>query len=136
MPRDVVTNQIAREEGPPGDHPPRSDDSVGEPTVTARRIAAAVITSRSRRSWRRRLDQQRRHQNLTSDRARLLRTLDESDLGTDISDEAKEIEAAVFALTGRSWSTSTTADVCAASVCSTRSLEWRTPSKARQVGAK
>ena len=44
-------------------------------------------------------------QNLTSDRARLLRAISESDLSTDISDEAKEIEAEVFAMTGRNWST-------------------------------
>jgi VWFA-related protein len=106
VPRDVVTNQIAQEEGrlviilldrtiPPG-----------EPTATARRTAAAVINqlgpgdlgavvSTSNGAV----------QNLTADRARLLRTLDESDLSTDISAEAKEIEASVFALTGRSWTT-------------------------------
>jgi hypothetical protein len=44
-------------------------------------------------------------QNLTSDRARLLRAINQSDLSADISDEAKEIEASVFALTGRTWST-------------------------------
>ena len=106
VPRDVVTNQIAREEGRLVIILLDRTIPLGEPTVTARRIAAAVINqlgpgdlgavvSTSNGAT----------QNLTSDRARLLRTLDESDLSTDISDEAKEIEAAVFALTGRSWST-------------------------------
>jgi VWFA-related protein len=42
-------------------------------------------------------------QNLTANRPRLLRALAQGDLSTDISDEAKEIEARVFALTGRKW---------------------------------
>ena len=106
VPRDVVTNQTGREEGRLVIILLDRTIPLGEPTVTARRIAAAVINqlgpgdlgavvSTSNGAV----------QNLTSDRARLLRTLDESDLSTDISDEAKEIEAAVFALTGRSWST-------------------------------
>ena len=106
VPRDVVTNQIAREEGRLVIILLDRTIPLGEPTVTARRIAAAVINqlgpgdlgavvSTSNGAV----------QNLTSDRARLLRTLEESDLSTDISAEAKEIEAAVFALTGRSWST-------------------------------
>jgi VWFA-related protein len=106
VPRDVVTNQTAREEGRLVIILLDRTIPLGEPTVTARRIAAAVINqlgpgdlgavvSTSNGAG----------QNVTSDRTRLLRTLEESDLSTDISDEAKEIEAAIFASTGRSWNT-------------------------------
>ena len=44
-------------------------------------------------------------QNLTADHTRLLHAITASDLSSDISDVGKEIEAEVFALTGRTWST-------------------------------
>ena len=106
VPSDVATNQVAREEGRLAIVLLDRTIPLGEPTITAKRIAATVINqlgpgdlgavvSTSNGAV----------QNLTSDRSRLLRTLEESDLSTDISEEAKEIEAAIFALTGRSWST-------------------------------
>lgn len=79
---------------------------VGEPTITARRIAAAVINQLGPSDLAAVVSTSNGTvQNLTSDRARLLRAISASDLSTDISDEAKEVEAAVFALTGRTWST-------------------------------
>ena len=106
VPSDVATNQTAQEEGRVVIVLLDRTIPLGQPTITAKRIAATVINqlgpgdlgavvSTSNGAV----------QNLTSDRSRLLRTLEESDLSTDISDEAKEIEAAIFALTGRNWST-------------------------------
>jgi VWFA-related protein len=106
VPSDVATNQVARDEGRLVIILLDRTIPVGEPTVSARRIAAAAIeqlgpgdlaavVSTSNGAV----------QNLTSDRERLLRTINDADLSTGISDEAKEIERGVFALTGREWST-------------------------------
>jgi VWFA-related protein len=106
VPSDVATNQTAEEEGRLVIVLLDRTIPVGEPTIRAKRIAAAIINqlgpgdlgaivSTSNGAT----------QNLTSDRTRLLRALNESGLSTDISDEAKEIEKAIFADTGRSWST-------------------------------
>ena len=106
VPSDVATNQTAQEEGRVVIVLLDRTIPLGQPTITAKRIATTVINqlgpgdlgavvSTSNGAV----------QNLTSDRSRLLRTLEESDLSTDISEEAKEIEAAIFALTGRNWST-------------------------------
>ncbi len=106
VPADVVTNQTGREEGRLVIILLDRTIPLGEPTITAKRIATAAINqlgpgdlgavvSTSNGAV----------QNLTSDHTRLLRAIGQSDLSTDISDEAKEIEASVFALTARSWST-------------------------------
>ncbi len=106
VPSDVATNQAVEHEGRLVIILLDRTIPVGEPTIAARRIAAAAINqigpgdlaavvSTSNGAV----------QNLTSDRTRLLRAISETDLSTDISDEAREIEAAVFALTGRTWST-------------------------------
>jgi len=106
VPSDVATNQLARDEGRLVVVLLDRTIPVGQPTIAARQIATAVINqlgpgdlgavvSTSNGAV----------QNLTSDRARLLSTLARSDLSTDISDEAKEIEAEVFKLTGRIWDT-------------------------------
>jgi VWFA-related protein len=106
VPSDIATNQVGREEGRLVIIMLDRTIPVGEPTITAKRIAAAAINqlgpgdlgavvSTSNGAV----------QNLTSNRERLLRAINASDLSTDISDEAKEIEASVFALTGRTWST-------------------------------
>ena len=106
VPSDVVTNQAGQEEGRLVVILLDRTIPVGEPTITAKRIASAAINqlgpgdlgaivSTSNGAV----------QNLTSNRERLLRAINASDLSTDISDEAKEVEAAIFALTGRTWST-------------------------------
>jgi VWFA-related protein len=106
VPRDVVTNQTAREEGRLVIVLLDRTIPLGPPTVTAKRLAAAVINqlgpgdlgavvSTSNGAV----------QNLTSDRTRLLRTLDDADLSTDISTDAKDIESEFSGLTGRSWNT-------------------------------
>jgi VWFA-related protein len=106
VPGDVATNRAAQEEGRLVIILLDRTIPIGEPTLAARRIAAAAIgqlgpgdlaavVSTSNGAV----------QNLTSDHARLLRAISDSDLSTDISDEAKEIEAQVFQLTGRTWST-------------------------------
>jgi len=103
---DVATNQTGQEEGRLVIILLDRTIPLGEPTISAKRIAAAAINqlgpgdlgavvSTSNGAV----------QNLTADQARLLRAINASDLSTDISDEAKEIEASVFALTGRTWST-------------------------------
>jgi len=105
MPSDVATNQTAREEGRLVVIVLDRTIPVGQPEVTARRIAiaavnqlgpgdlAAVVSTNNGAA-----------QNLTSDHAKLLRAINASDLASDISDDAREIEASVFALTGRTWS--------------------------------
>src|SRR6476620_7319642 len=106
VPSDVATNQTAQEEGRVVIVLLDRTIPLGQPTITAKRIATTVINqlgpgdlgavvSTSNGAV----------QNLTSDRARLLRAIGESDLSTDIPSGAKEIESAVFQLTGRSWST-------------------------------
>ena len=99
------TNQTAREEGRLVVIVLDRTIPVGQPEVTARRIAiaavnqlgpgdlAAVVSTNNGAA-----------QNLTSDHAKLLRAINASDLASDISDDAREIEASVFALTGRTWS--------------------------------
>jgi VWFA-related protein len=106
VPSDVTTNQAADEEGRLVIIVLDRTIPVGEPTVTARRIAAAAINQLGPSDLAAVVSTSNGAvQNLTSDRSRLLRAISESDLSTDISDEAKEIEASVFALTGRTWST-------------------------------
>ena len=68
---------------------------LGEPTITARRIAAAVINQLGPGDLGvRRLDQQRRGPEPDIGSVATAARAQESDLSTDISDEAKEIEAA------------------------------------------
>jgi VWFA-related protein len=105
VPSDVATNQIAQEEGRLVIVLLDRTIPAGEPTVTARRTAAAVINQLGPADLGAVVSTSNGAvQNLTSDRSRLLRALDRSDLSTDISDEAKEIESSVFGLTGRTWS--------------------------------
>jgi len=104
VPSDVSSNAVAQQQGRLVIVVMDRSIPVGEPTVTARRVAtqiinelgpddlAAVVSTANGAV-----------QNLTTDRTRLLRALSRGDLSTDISDEAKEIEASVFALTGRTW---------------------------------
>ena len=106
VPSDVATNLTAQEEGRLVIILLDRTIPVGEPTITAKRIAAAAINQLGPGDLAAVVSTSNGPvQNLTSDRARLLRAINESDLSTDISDEAKEIEASVFALTGRTWST-------------------------------
>ena len=104
--RDVATNQVAHEEGRLVIIVLDRTIPIGEPTMTARRIAAAAIDQLGPSDLAAVVSTSNGAvQNLTSDRSRLLQAISGSDLSTDISDEAKEIEASVFALTGRTWST-------------------------------
>ncbi len=106
VPSDVATNQVGREEGRLVIILLDRTIPVGEPTITARRVAAAAINQLGPNDLAAVVSTSNGAvQNLTSDHARLLRAISQSDLSTDISDEAKEIEASVFALTGRTWST-------------------------------
>ena len=106
VPSDVATNQVAQEEGRLVIIVLDRTIPVGEPTMTARRVAAAAINQLGPSDLAAVVSTSNGAvQNLTSDRSRLLRAISGSDLSTDISDEAKEIEASVFALTGRTWST-------------------------------
>jgi hypothetical protein len=106
VPSDVATNQAGNGEGRLVIILLDRTIPVGEPTLTARRIATAAVqhlgpgdlaavVSTSNGAV----------QNFTSNRERLLRAINDTDLSTGISEEAKEIERAVFALTGRDWST-------------------------------
>jgi VWFA-related protein len=105
VPSDVATNQAAQDEGRLIIIVLDRTIPVGEPTITARRIAAAAINQLGPADLAAVVSTSNGAvQNLTSDRSRLLRAISGSDLSTDISDEAKEIEASVFALTGRTWS--------------------------------
>jgi len=103
---DVATNVTARQEGRLVIILLDRTIPLGEPTITARRIAAATINQLAPGDLAAVVSTSNGAvQNLTSDHTRLLRAVNEGDLSTDISDEAKEIEASVFALTGRTWST-------------------------------
>lgn len=92
VPSDVVSNQVAAGEGRLVIILLDRTIPLGEPTLAAKRIAAAAVNelgpgdlgavvSTSNGAT----------QNLTSDRARLLRAIHESDVSTGISDEAREI---------------------------------------------
>jgi VWFA-related protein len=106
VPSDVVTNQIGQQEGRLVIILLDRSIPVGEPTLTAKRIAAAAINQLGASDLGAIVSTSNGAvQNLTSDRPRLLRTLAESDLSTDISEVAKGIEADIFQLTGRKWST-------------------------------
>src|SRR5262245_49540923 len=106
VPSDVATNLIAHEEGRLVIILLDRTIPVGEPSITAKRIAAAAVDQLAPGDLAAVVSTSNRAvQNLTSDHARLLRAINQSDLSTDISDEAKEIEGSVFALTGRTWST-------------------------------
>jgi VWFA-related protein len=106
VPSDVATNQAGQDEGRLVIIVLDRTIPVGEPTITARRIAAAAINQLGPADLAAVVSTSNGAvQNLTSDRSRLLRAISGSDLSTDISDEAKEIEASVFGLTGRTWST-------------------------------
>jgi VWFA-related protein len=106
VPSDVATNQAAHEEGRLVIILLDRTIPLGEPTITARRIAGAAIDQLGSGDLAAVVSTSNGAvQNLTTDRARLRRAISESDLSSDISDEAKGIEAAVFGLTGRSWST-------------------------------
>jgi VWFA-related protein len=106
VPSDVATNVTAQEEGRLVIILLDRTIPVGEPSITAKRIAAAAVEQLAPSDLAAVVSTSNRAvQNLTSDHARLLRAINQADLSTDISDEGKEIEAAVFALTGRTWST-------------------------------
>ena len=106
VPSDVATNLTALEEGRLVVILLDRSIPVGEPSITARRVATATVNQLAPGDLAAVVSTSNRAvQNLTSDRTRLLRAINEPDLSTDISDEAKEIEASVFALTGRTWST-------------------------------
>jgi len=106
VPSDVATNLTASEEGRLVIILLDRTIPLGEPTITAKRIAAATINQLAPGDLAAVVSTSNGAvQNLTSDQARLLRAINQADLSTDISDEAKEIEAAVFALTGRTWNT-------------------------------
>jgi VWFA-related protein len=96
VPSDVVTNRVVDEEGRIVIILLDRTIPVGQPTITAKRIAAAVveqlgpgdlaaIVSTSGGTT----------QNLTSDRARLLRAVNRSDVSTGSTPEAAEIEKAM-----------------------------------------
>jgi hypothetical protein len=94
VPSDVVTNQAAQDEGRLIIIVLDRTIPVGEPTITARRIAAAAINQLGPADLAAVVSTSNGAvQNLTSDRSRLLRAISGSDLSTDISVEAKEIEA-------------------------------------------
>lgn len=106
VPSDVATNLTAGDEGRLVIILLDRTIPLGEPTITAKRIAAAAISQLAPGDLAAVVSTSNGAvQNLTSDRTRLLRAVNEGDLSADISDEAKEIEAAVFELTGRTWST-------------------------------
>jgi len=106
VPSDVTTNQAGAEEGRLVVILLDRTIPLGEPTITARRIAAAAINQLGPGDLAAVVSTSNGAvQNLTSDHARLLRAISQSDLSTGISDEAKEIESEVFALTSRTWST-------------------------------
>jgi VWFA-related protein len=106
VPSDVATNQVGQQEGRLVVILLDRTIPVEEPTVAARRIATAVINQLGPDDLAAVVSTSNGAvQNLTADRARLLRAISASDLSTGISAEAREIEEGIFASTGRVWST-------------------------------
>jgi VWFA-related protein len=106
VPSDVATNLTAQEEGRLLIILLDRTIPMGEPTITARRIAAAAINQLGSGDLAAVVSTSNGAvQNLTADHTRLLRAVTASDLSTALSDEGKEIEASIFELTGRTWST-------------------------------
>lgn len=92
VPSDVVSNQTAEDEGRLVMILLDRSIPLGEPTLTAKRIAAAAVSQLAPGDLAAVLStSDGATQNLTSDRARLLRAIHESDVSTGISEEAREI---------------------------------------------
>jgi VWFA-related protein len=106
VPSDVATNLTAQEEGRLLIILLDRTIPAGEPMMTARRVAAAAINQLGPGDLAAVVSTNNGAvQNLTADHSRLLHAIGASDLSSEISDVGKEIEAEVFALTGRTWST-------------------------------
>jgi VWFA-related protein len=106
VPSDVATNLTAQEEGRLLIILLDRTIPVGEPMMTARRVAAAAINQLGPGDLAAVVSTNNGAvQNLTADHTRLLHAISVSDLSSEISDVGKEVEAEVFALTGRTWST-------------------------------
>jgi VWFA-related protein len=106
VPSDVATNLTAQEEGRLLVILLDRTIPLGEPMITARRVAAAAINQLGPGDLAAVVSTNNGAvQNLTADHSRLLRAISASDLSSEISDVGKEVEAEVFALTGRTWST-------------------------------
>jgi VWFA-related protein len=89
---DVVSNQIAEDEGRLVMILLDRSIPLGEPTLVAKRIATAAVSQLGPGDLASVVSTSNgATQNLTSDRARLLRAINESDVSTGISEEAREI---------------------------------------------
>lgn len=92
VPRDVVSNQTADDEGRLVLILLDRSIPLGEPTLVAKRIAVAAVNQLAPGDLAAVLSTSNgATQNLTSDRARLLQAIHESDVSTGISDEARVI---------------------------------------------
>ena len=92
VPSDVVSNQAAEDEGRLVMILLDRSIPIGEPTLVAKRIAAAAVSQLAPGDLAAVLSTSNgATQNLTSDHARLLRAIHESDVSTGISSEAREI---------------------------------------------
>jgi VWFA-related protein len=92
VPPDVVTNEVGQEDGRLVIILMDRTIPVGEPTVAARKIAAATIDALGPHDLAAVVSTSGGvPQTFTSDRTRLLKAIDQRDWSTDISQEAKEI---------------------------------------------
>ena len=96
IPRDVATNNAGEDEGRIIVILMDRTIPMGAPVATARKIAAAAVEALGPRDLAALVSTSGGvPQNLTSDRSRLIRAINQRDWSTDISDEAKAAEAAV-----------------------------------------
>lgn len=98
VPPDVATNQTGLDEGRIVVIVMDRTIPIGQPTMSARRIAAAAVAGLGPGDLAALVSTSGGiPQNLTSDRARLLRAIDQRDWSTGLSAEAREIDASLGA---------------------------------------
>jgi VWFA-related protein len=118
LPRDVASNQVAEDDGRLVIIVLDRTIPVGVATVTARRTAAAVVSQLGPSDLAAVVSTSGgATHNLTSDRSRLLRTINESDLSASMSVDAKEIEEQLWELSGLPYPSPLSDGRCLCGVC-------------------
>jgi VWFA-related protein len=118
VPRDVASNQTTDEDGRLVIIVLDRTIPAGVSTVTARRTAAAVVSQLGPNDLAAVVSTSGgATQNLTSDRGRLLRAIDESDLSADMSLDAKEVEEQLWLLSGIPYPSPLSDGRCLCKVC-------------------
>jgi VWFA-related protein len=118
VPRDVASNQASEDDGRLVIIVLDRTIPVGVATITARRTAAAVVSALGPSDLAAVVSTSGgATHNLTSDRSRLLRTINESELSTGMSVDAKEIEEQLWELSGLPYPSPLSDGRCLCKVC-------------------